>query len=156
MKQVKVKIFSSENIDDDKSTYYQKLGIPSYSLYEYENQIVNKQGYVKPKYSKQALKLIKPLQEDIKEVTKYELDEDEKIFYSMLKNNIKQLEKILDSNKRKLDLFERSLLSKINKDSLLYEGEHWDCNLSPFGKCVYEFDGCEYKCIFCGEPEERK
>ena len=50
MKQVKVKIFSSENIDDNKSTYYQKLGIPSYSLYEYENQIVNKQGYVKRRY----------------------------------------------------------------------------------------------------------
>ena len=38
----------------------------------------------------------------------------------------------------------------------IYDGDRWDCNLSPLGYCLYSDDEGEPTCIFCGEPEERK
>jgi len=36
--------------------------------------------------------------------------------------------------------------------------DYWKCENSPVGKCVYEAfeDPCHDRCIFCGDPEERK
>ena len=156
VKKVEVKVFNA-NVTNEEEKYYEGLGIQSYNLFEYHNQILRKDGTVKPKYSSRALQPMKPLPQNIETKYKYELDEDEKMAVSMLKSSTRKAEELFDSCKRKEIKYEHMLINKIDFEGPTYDGEHWDCNLSPIGRCIYTTDSCgEYVCIFCGEPEERK
>ena len=154
----KVKVFDAYEAHHNHWKYYKDLGISDYNIFEYHNQIINKNGLIKPGSKMKGLVPIKPLEEDLVEKDKYELDELEKMTLKMLKDNTKQAKDFYDSCKRKQSKFEHMLIQRINTDKEIYGGDHWDCNLSPFGHCLYTFDegGGEYCCIFCGEPEERK
>lgn len=153
MKQIKIKVFDAY-IDDEDENYYKNLGISDFELFEYHNKRLDKNGLVAPsKIFKNTLLKIKPLDKNVREITKYELESDEKETLKMLKDTEKKAEKLLDSVKRKRRRYRDLLLSKLNYEGNLYEGEYWDCDLSPFGYCIYNED-CD--CIFCGEPEDRK
>ena len=60
--------------------------------------------------------------------------------------------------KIELQKFEHKLVVESDKDNdrNIFEGDSWKCDLSPIGRCVYTYDGGDYCCIYCGEPEERK
>lgn len=159
MNKIKVKVFDAYEVEDKDKKYYEDLGINTngFDLFDYHNQIVNKNGFINlhTKYGK--LKPIKPLEKHLVEKDKYELDELEKITMKMLKDNTKQAKDFYDSCKRKQNKFESLLIQSLDIDKDLYGGDRWDCNLSPLGYCIYEEDECgESVCIFCGEPEERK
>ena len=156
MKKIKIKIFDAYSVEDEE--YYKSLGINEDDLFEYHNQQINAKGLVNPKHHyKNRLKPIKPLQHDIKEYIKYELEEDEKETLQMLKNTMNQAEQLYDSWKRKYHKYETTLIEKLDIDVNIYEGDYWECKLSPVGRCLYteDFYG-ESVCVFCGEPEERK
>ena len=159
MNKIKVKVFDAYLVEDEDKKYYKDLGIDinGFGLFDYHNQIVNKKGILRPHTRFGILKPIKPLEKHLVEKDKYELDELERMALKMLKDNTKQAEDLYDSCKRKQDRFERMLIQSIDVTKDLYNGEKWDCSLSPLGYCVYEEDECgELTCIFCGEPEERK
>ena len=99
---------------------------------------------------------MKPLDSDIKTITKYTLEDDEKAVLQMYKHTRKQLMDLVNSINRKEKRYKELIYKNFPYD-YLFEGEYWDCNLSPFGRCLYTLDNSgEPKCIFCGEPEERK
>lgn len=152
---IKVKVFDAYKALEHLE-YYKELGISDYNLFEYHNQIINKKGLIKPETGFfKKLQPIKPLDEDLIKKDKYELDNDEKMTLKMLKDSTKQAKDLYDSCKRKQHKYENILLNKIDKD--FYDGDRWDCSLSPLGYCLYSEDECgEPRCIFCGEPEERK
>lgn len=153
MKEIKVKVFNAYSCNEE---YYKKeYDVNDYLIFEYHNQIIKKDGFVlSNKDWRGKLPKIKPLPEDIVEKTKYELDENERVTLSMLKDTEKQLKNLYDSAKRKREKYEGLLLKQLGEDIFL--GERWDCNLSPFGYCIYDYKYDEPTCIFCGEPEERK
>lgn len=155
----KVKVFDAYEAHHKHFDYYKSLGLTDFSIFDYHNQIVNKNGMIKlrPEAKWRKLNPIKPLEEDLVEKDKYELDELEKMTLKMLKDNVKQAKDFYDSCKRKQSRFESMLIQRINTDKEIYDGDRWDCNLSPLGYCLYSYDESgEPCCIFCGEPEERK
>lgn len=156
MNKVKVKVFDINSCSDEDFKYYEeKFDIDEYLLYEFDSGIVRKNGTVLAnKAWRKELNPIKPLEKHIKEKIKYELDESEKMALSMLKNTERQLADLQDSAKRKRERYEQLLLNKISDTAV--KGEYWDCELSPFGHCIYEYDANGLTCIFCGQPEERK
>ena len=157
MNKKEVKVFDAYEVDYEDKKYYESLGIPSYSLFEYHNQIVRKNGTVKPKYSSRVLKPIKPLDKNLVIKIKWELDPIEKETLSMLKSSVKKAKDLYDSCERKYNRYERLLISSLPIEEDLYDGDHWGCELSPIGRCVYKIDSSgESICVFCGEPEERK
>lgn len=157
MTQKEVKVFDLYSVTKEDEKYYEELGIPTYCLDEYHNQIVKKDGTVKPKYSSKVLKNIKPLENNITTKVKWELDSTEGETLSMLKNSVKKSKDLYDSCKRKYERYERLLIGSLPVEEDLYDGEEWDCELSPVGRCIYKIEDCgEPTCIFCGEPEERK
>ena len=146
MKQIKVKVFDAYSVSDsDEKFYYANIDI-----FDYHNQIIRKDGTIKGKF--------KPLEHNLIEKIKYELDEDEQLTYKMIKDTTKKAKDLYDSCKRKEDKYKKLLVSKININEDLYDGEKWKCDFSPVGHCIYKYDenGSQYECIFCGEPEERK
>lgn len=151
MKTKKVKVFDAYSVSDsDEKFYYANIDI-----FDYHNQIVDKHGMVKSN-SQSKSKPIKPLPEDLVEKDKYELDDAEQATLKMLKSTTKQAKDLYDSCKRKQSRYESLLLSQITDEDGIYNGDRNDCSLSPLGHCIYKYDGNEYSCIFCGEPEERK
>lgn len=163
MNRKEVKVFNAY-VEVKNEKYYRDLGLSSTDLFDYHNQIVRKDGTVKPnsdaKWKK--LKPMKPLPEDIETKFKYELDSDEKMTLSMLKSSTKNAKDLYNSCKRKeskyYDMLEHKFLDNYgNEFDQIFYGDKWDCHLSPFGYCLYHYDGGgEPTCIFCGEPEERK
>ena len=85
MIQKEVKVFNLYSVTEEDKKHYEELGIPTYCLDEYHNQIVKKDGTVKPKYSSRVLKNIKPLENNITTKVKWELDSTEGETLSMLK-----------------------------------------------------------------------
>ena len=159
MNKIKVKVFNAYLVEGKDKDYYKDLGINTngFGLFDYHNQIVNKNGMLKPRTKYGKLKPIKPLEKHLVEKDKYELSELEKITLKMLKDNTRQAKDFYDSCKRKQNKFESLLIQSLDIDKDLYNGDRWDCNLSPLGYCIYEEDECgESVCVFCGEPEERK
>lgn len=144
MNKIKVKVFDAYSVSDsDEKFYYANIDI-----FDYHNQIIRKDGTIKGKF--------KPLEHNLIEKIKYELDEIEKMTLKMLKDNTKQARNFYDSCKRKQHKFESMLIQSMDIDKDIYDGDRWDCNLSPLGYCLYSDDEGEPICIFCGEPEERK
>lgn len=75
----------------------------------------------------------------------------------MLESSVRKSKDLYNSCKRKYERYERLLINSLPVEVDLYNGEEWDCELSPIGRCIYKIDDCgELTCIFCGEPEERK
>lgn len=149
MNKIKVKVFNAHNIENME--YYNKLGIEDYDLFDYHNCIIKKNGTVKNKF--------KPLEHDIIEKDKFELDDIEETALSMLVHSTRKAEDLYDSCKRKEQRYKSMLISKNFKEfneNKLFESTHHQCNLSPLGYCVYKYNDNELECIFCGEPEERK
>ena len=158
MNKIKVKVFDAYEVEDKDKKYYEDLGINTngFDLFDYHNQIVNKNGFINPHTKYGKLKPIKPLEKHLVEKDKYELNDLEKMTFKMLKDNTRQAKDFYDSCKRKQNKFESLLIQSLDIDKDLYDGDRWDCNLSPLGYCLYEYDEGEYCCVFCGEPEERK
>lgn len=157
----KVKVFDAyeASFNNKSLDYYKSLGLSSSDLFDYHNQILGKNGLVKPcsRAKWRNLNPIKPLEEDLVEKDKYELDNLEKMTLKMLKDSTKQAKDLYDSCKRKQHKFEDMLIQNIDIDKDIYNGDKWDCNFSPLGYCLYSYDESgEPCCIFCGEPEERK
>lgn len=152
MNKTKVKVFDAYIDFADEKDYYKNLGLSSYKLSKCHNAIINKKGLIKV----EGIQPFKPLNEDVVEKDKYELDSEEKETLSMLKDSTKKAFNLYDSCKRKEQKYIRLLISKLDFDEL-YDGDDWKCNLSPIGRCLYIQDDCgEFVCAFCGEPEERK
>lgn len=145
MQHKQVKVFNAYNAIDNDRLY----NLTEDSILDLNNKILDKNN----KVNKQFI----PDNEDIIELTKYELDKEEKDVLSMLKNNIEQLEKLLDSSKRKYNRYKTTLINKLDIQDELYKGDFNICNLSPFNHCIYKLDESnELVCVFCGEPEDRK
>lgn len=157
MNKKEVKVFDAYSVKDSDEKYYKELGIPSYALFDYHNQILRKDGTIKPLYNSIAPNCIKPLEQNIVTKTKYELDDKEQVVLSMLKHSVKKAKDLYDSCERKYNKYEHLLISSLPIEDTLYDGEYWKCNLSPVGRCIYKIDSSgESVCVFCGEPEERK
>lgn len=156
MNKIKVKVFDAYEVSNEDESYYTCMGVSD--IFDYHNSIVNGKGMIKPNrdVSWKKLKPIKPMEKHLVEKDKYELDEIEKMTLKMLKDNTKQARNFYDSCKRKQHKFESMLIQSIDTDKDIYDGDRWDCNLSPLGYCLYSDDEGEPTCIFCGEPEERK
>ena len=153
MNKKEVKVFNAYAVENE---YDNILGKNNVHLFEYHNRPINKDGFVEPsKEFKNKLPKLKPLDKHIVVKDKYVLDDSEKLALSILKHNSKSMYQLYDSAKRKERKYITSLYEQLNQN--LFEGEKWDCYLSPFGYCLYTFDEYdEPTCIFCGEPEERK
>lgn len=150
MKTKKVKVFDAYSVSDsDEKFYYANVDI-----FDYHNQIVDKHGMVKSN-SQSKLKSIKPLPENLVEKDKYELDDVEQATLKMMKSTTKQAKDLYDSCKRKQSRYQSLLISQITGEYTVYNSDN-NCSLSPLGHCIYKFDGNDYTCIFCGEPDERK
>lgn len=156
MKQIKVKRFNAYDISNKQ--YYEDLGVNDIDIFEYDKAVVNDKGLISPiqDYAKCYLKPIKPLNEDLEEAVRYELDNTEKQAVKMLKNSKDKAKDLYDSCKRKYDRYNELLVQSIFPDKQFYLGEHWKCDLSPLGYCIFEYTANGSSCIFCGEPEERK
>lgn len=144
-------------VKDEK--YYNDLGLDDSDLFAYHNQLLDKDGYVKPDDFHNHLKPMKPLMRNVVVKFKYELDKKEKKYLRTLNNKIDLISKVLKNFKKEKHTFEQAVLQKILDESdyeYIYEGEDWECNLSPLGRCIYTDQNGEPECIFCGEPEERK
>jgi len=87
---------------------------------------------------------------------KYRFDDEEMIEYIRLRDNVVYKERELDRAKKVFEKYKMSLFKKHFKGIDVFEGEYWDCKLSPLGHCLYSYEYDEPTCIFCGEPEERK
>lgn len=157
MKKKKVKVF---NAYGDKDKYYEEQGIVGFDKFEYHNQPIKPDGTVDPNSTwRDSLKPIKPLEEDVVEKIKYEFNKDELDEYKRLKKMTLRMQRVYEKCREKENDYYRKLINKIAKefpDKHLCGGDKWECWLSPIGHCVYENDGDECICIFCGEPEERK
>lgn len=158
MNKKEVRVFDAYSVKDEDEKYYSNLGLDCYDILEYHNCILKKNGTVKPSGSlTKHLKPIKPLDKNLVIKTKWELDPIEKETLSMLKSSVKKSKDLYDSCKRKYERYERLLIGSLPVEEDLYDGEEWDCELSPIGRCIYKIEDCgEPTCIFCGEPEERK
>lgn len=156
MNKIKVKVFDAYEVLGKDEKYYTSMGV--LDVFDYHNSIVNSKGMLKPNKdsSWKKLKPIKPMEKHLVEKYKYELDDMEKMVLKMLKDNTRQAKKFYDSCERKQSRFEHMLIQNIDIDKNIYDGDRWDCNLSPLGYCLYSDDEGEPTCIFCGEPEERK
>lgn len=157
MKKRKVKVFDAYSVElaeDEK--YYESIGV--LDIFDYHNSIVNSKGMMKPNKnaSWKKLKPIKPMDKHLVEKDKYELDDLEKMTLKMLKDNTKQAKDFYESCKRKQRKFECMLVQELDIDKGIYDGDRWDCDLSPLGYCLYSDEDGEPTCVFCGEPEERK
>lgn len=158
MEYKKVKVFDVYKMEPEDIEYYKtNFNINDYDRFDFHNQIV-KNNKVYSKYSKN--KSIIPLEQHLEEKTKYELSENERLVLKMFKDDVKKAKHFLDSAERKLSKYEHILVNSIEDlhDADLYQGDEWECELSPIGRCIYKLDeyGNEYECVFCGEPEERK
>lgn len=158
MNKKEVKVFDAYDIDEKDKQYYYDLGLNDYYLMEYHNCILRKNGTIKPTGSfTKHLKPIKPLDKNLVTKIKWELDSIEKETLSMLKSSVKKTKDLYDSCERKYNRYERLLIDSLPIEEDLYDGDEWDCELSPIGKCIYKIDSSgESVCVFCGEPEERK
>ena len=158
MNKKEVRVFDFYSVTSEDKKYYYNLGLNDYNIMKYNNSILKKNGTIKPIGSyRNNLKPIKPLDNNLTTKTKWELDPIEKEVLSMLKNSVKKSKDVYDSCERKYNKYLKLLISKLPTEKELYDGDSWDCNLSPIGKCVYKQDDSgEFVCIFCGEPEERK
>lgn len=152
-----IKIFDAYSVTDKDRNYYYDLGLSDSNIFEYHNAILRKNGTIKPNNScNNYLKAIKPLDDNIKITTKWELDEVEKELLAMLKNSAKKAKDVYDSCERKYNRYQRILFNSLALDTELYEGKFRNCNLSPFGKCVYKRNQYnEFICVFCGLLEEK-
>lgn len=158
MNKKEVKVFDAYSVEDEEKKYYSNLGLDNYYLMKYHNCVLRKNGTIKPTglFTKH-LKPIKPLDKNLVIKTKWELDPIEKETLSMLKSSVKKSKDLYDSCKRKYERYESLLIGSLPIEEDLYDGEEWDCELSPIGRCIYKVEDCgESTCIFCGEPEERK
>lgn len=158
MNKKEVKVFDAYSVKDEEEKYYSNLGLDNYYLMKYHNCVLRKNGTIKPTglFTKH-LKPIKPLDKNLVIKTKWELDPIEKETLSMLKSSVKKSKDLYDSCKRKYERYESLLIGSLPVEEDLYDGEEWDCELSPIGRCIYKIEDCgEPTCIFCGEPEERK
>ena len=158
MNKKEVKVFDAYSVEDEEKKYYSNLGLDNYYLMKYHNCVLRKNGTIKPtSLFTKHLKPIKPLDKNLVTKIKWELDSVEKETLSMLKSSVKKSKDLYDSCKRKYERYERLLIGSLPIEEDLYNGEEWDCELSPIGRCIYKVEDCgESTCIFCGEPEERK
>ena len=161
MKKIQVKVFNAYTDFKNRKYYEDQAKDEDYfDIFDFHNSILDDDGYVSENkdygISLSNLK-IKPLEEDIEIKTKYVLDDEEQNKLDNLEKEIEECEKKYIESKQHLSAYQNELLEKAGIDFYLLEGtDAWKCNLSPLGRCVYEWDGNEYSCIFCGEPEERK
>lgn len=151
LKSTKVKVFDAYFYDKEGDEYYRQFDLGWHSLFDFHNQIVDKDGYV----SDGPLK-IKPRPQDMKEVTRFEFDDMERKNYKIHQDTIKMYEDKLKQAEKDLTKWmeEAIKLTGFSPDGC-YLGD-WDCELSPFGICVCRWDGNDETCIYCGEPDERK
>lgn len=158
MNKKEVKIFDSYSVTSEDKKYYYNLGLNDYNIMEYNNSILKKNGTIKPTgLFTRHFKPIKPLDKNLVTKIKWELDSVEKETLSMLESSVKKSKDLYNSCKRKYERYERLLIDSLPVEADLYNGEEWDCELSPIGRCIYKIDDCgELTCIFCGEPEERR
>lgn len=159
MEKIKVKVFDAYSGSDNEEYYENQVKDQYFNIWDFQNKILDDEGYIKVDYfgGKQIVK-IKPLKKDLRVKTKYILDKEEK-------ENLDKLQHIIDENERKLKESKKDIIDYVHelmketgvKSYLALEDtDGWKCGLSPFGRCVYSWDGSDYSCIFCGEPEERK
>lgn len=158
MNKKEVKVFDAYSVEDEDEKYYSNLGLDDYGLMEYHNCILRKNGTIKPTgLFTRHFKPIKPLDKNLVTKIKWELDSVEKETLSMLESSVRKSKDLYNSCKRKYERYERLLIDSLPVEVDLYNGEEWDCELSPIGRCIYKIDNCgELTCIFCGEPEERR
>lgn len=159
MNKIKTRIFNAYDADRHID-YYVKQGIKSHFIFEYHNQPVDSDGLVQPKkiWSK-SLNPIKPKDVDLEIKYNYKLSCEEEIRLSILNSQIDKAKKLVNKLESKKSKLENEILDEVIKDfdyESIYEGDYWDCHLSPLGHCIYTDDFGEPECIFCGEPEERK
>lgn len=158
MKNRKVKVFNAYNVESEDIEYYKiNFGVNYYNIFDFHNQIV-KNNKVCSKYNKN--KIIIPLEQHLEEKIKYELSENERSIFKIFKDDVSKAKHFLDNAEKKLSEYEHILINSIEDlhDIDLYQGDEWECELSPIGRCIYRLDkyGNKYECVFCGEPEERK
>ncbi len=158
MNKKEVRVFDSYSVTSEDKKYYYNLGLNDYNIMEYNNSILKKNGTIKPIGSfTKHLKPIKPLDKNLVTKIKWELDSIEKETLSMLKSSVKKAKDLYNSCERKYNRYERLLIDSLPIEEDLYDGDEWDCELSPIGRCIYKIDSSgESVCVFCGEPEERK
>lgn len=158
MNKKEVRVFDSYSVTSEDKKYYYNLGLNDYNIMEYNNSILKKNETIKPIGSyRNNLKPIKPLDKNLITKIKWELDPIEKETLSMLKSSVKKAKDLYDSCERKYNRYERLLIDSLPIEEDLYDGDEWDCELSPMGRCIYKIDSSgESVCVFCGEPEERK
>lgn len=156
MDKKEIKVFNAY-IEPEDEEYYKKANYRLNDLFKYHNQEIDSDGYVRPwKIYRWYLPALIPSENNIKTITKYCLDEKEIELLEMYKQTKKQLYDLLASINHREEEYKKALYRKLPY-KYLFEGEYWECNLSPFGRCLYTLDSSgEPKCIFCGEPEERK
>lgn len=158
MEKIEIKVFdaykASEHLKD-----YEKEGFKGYLIFEYHNQPVNEGGYVEPPKIWKSLKPLKVFPEDVIIKYRYKLNYNEEMRMSTLDKQIEKAKNLVDKLEKKKRNFENEILDDVIEDfdyESIYEGDYWDCHLSPVGHCIYTDDFGEPECIFCGEPEERK
>lgn len=159
MIKTRTKVFDAYNASEHIK-YYTEQGVKDYFIFEYHNQPLDKNGLVSPKGVWKSLKPIKPNAKDLVTKYKYELTYSEKARLSVLNTQIERVEKLTDKLENKRNKLEQDILDEILQDTdydSIFEGDYWECELSPLGRCIYTNDECgESVCIFCGESEERK
>lgn len=150
MKQVEVKTFNAYKASDNGNEEYYSSQVKGYfNIFDYHKCIIRKKdGTIFGKF--------KPKEEDIEVSVRYELDKCEQLALSMFKDSEEKAKQLYDSCKRKREKYESDLVNSLKLYDEIYEGEYHECSLSPLNKCIYHFDGNEYECIFCEQPEERK
>lgn len=158
MIKTETKVFNAYKADEHIK-YYIEQGIKSHFIFEYHNQPLNENGLVNPQGTWKSLKPIRPKDDDLDIKYKYELNYKEKTRLSVLDTKIQRTEKLIRKLKSEKSKLEKEILDEVLQDfdyESIYEGDYWDCHLSPVGYCIYTNDFGEPECIFCGEPEERK
>lgn len=157
MIKIETKVFNAYEADKN-IRYYEKFMNFDY-IFEYHNQPVQEDGLVYPVKGWKSLKPIKPKENDLEIKYKYKLSYEEKARLSTLDRQIIKAENLIEKLKYKKSKLEQEILDVVLQDfdyESIYEGDCWDCHLSPVGHCIYTDDFGEPQCIFCGEPEERK
>lgn len=157
MIKIETKVFNAYEADKN-IRYYEKFMDFDY-IFEYHNQPVQEDGLVYPVKGWKSLKPIKPKENDLEIKYKYKLSYEEKARLSTLDRQIIKAENLIEKLKYKKSKLEQEILNVVLQDfdyESIYEGDYWDCHLSPVGHCIYTDDFGEPQCIFCGEPEERK
>ena len=157
MKKTELKVFNAYEADKN-IRYYEKFINFDY-IFHYHNQPLDKDGFVHPDCTWGSLIPIKPKENDLEIRYRYKLEQEEKEKLSALDKQILETQDTIDRLKRKKEELEDEILQEVIKDfdyESIYEGDYWECHLSPVGHCIYTDDFGEPECIFCGEPEERK